>query len=381
MPIAKSQRLRVPSHYYLYSDPPDKNGDEALHFISPQRRLKLKGHAFREFVQHVVPLLDGTRSFDAIHAEVADLFNADDLAACFALLAEQGVLEDAAEWGLDEAAQELLRPQLNLLHDVSDTPSELQHRLAKSRVGVFGLTPPGVAMARALAASGIRALRCIDPEPVDVTDRYFSPEWADQVGRPRTEAFIRVYPCPLSTVEPVTERITDDTQMAEAIGGCDFVVNCMDQGNLSLMYRLNRVALRTATPWISTAAAGLEVIVGPAVHPGETPCFMCYRMRLLACTEDPETGYDFESFLDRRKTDDSSRRANFASGPALAGQLAAVEVLKALTGISEPATKGRVRVLDLRDLSSTSHIVLRKPWCPACAANQTVSPLAGSGLV
>ena len=34
--------------------------DEVLHFVSPQRRVKLKGHSFREFVQNVVPLLDGT---------------------------------------------------------------------------------------------------------------------------------------------------------------------------------------------------------------------------------------------------------------------------------------------------------------------------------
>jgi molybdopterin-synthase adenylyltransferase len=379
MPVAKSQRLRIPSHYYLYSDPPDKNGDEALHFISPQRRLKLKGHAFREFVQQVVPLLDGTRSFDSIHAEVSDLFDANDLSACFALLAEQGVLEDADEWNLDEAAQEILQPQLNLLHDLSETPSELQQRIAKSCVGVFGLTPVGVALGRALAASGLRTLRCIDPEPVGVADRYFNPEWGEQAGLLRAEAFARACPCPLSKVESVTDRITDDARMEEAIAGCDFVVNCMDQGNLSLIYRLNRVALRTGTRWLSASAAGLEVIVGPAVYPGETPCFTCYRMRLLACAEDPETGYDFESFLDRRKTDDSSRRANFASGPALAGQLAAVEVLKALTGIREPATKGKVQVFDLGDLSSTSHVVLRKPWCPACSTNQTAPPSPGTG--
>jgi adenylyltransferase/sulfurtransferase len=381
MPVAKSQRLRIPSHYYLFSDPPDKNGDEVLHFISPQRRLKLKGHAFREFVQQVVPLLDGTRSFETIHAEVSDLFDANDLAACFALLAEQGVLEDVDDWGLDQAAQAILQPQLNLLHDLSATPAELQQRIARSRVGVFGLTPAGVAVTRALAASGLRTLRCIDPELVAVTDRYFTPEWAAEVGRLRAEAFTRAYPCPLSTVEAVTDRIIDDARMEEAIAGCDFVVNCMDQGDLSLMYRLNRVALRTGTPWISASASGLEVIVGPAVYPGETPCFTCYRMRLLACAEDPETGYDFESFLDRRKTDDSSRRANFASGPALAGQIAAVEVLKALTGIREPATKGKIRVFDLADLSSTSHVVLRKPWCPACSADPTAPPPPATSTV
>jgi hypothetical protein len=54
----------------------------------------------------------------------------------------------------------------------------------------------------------------------------------------------------------------------------------------------------------------------------------------------------------------------------MAGQLAGLEVVKALTQTADlVATRGRVRVFDLRDLSSTLHVVLRKPWCPACSAN------------
>jgi adenylyltransferase/sulfurtransferase len=368
MPIAKSQRLRIPNHYYVYCDPPDKSGDEVLHFVSPQRRIKLKGHSFREFVQHVVPMLDGRHSFEELHAEVSDLFEAKDLEECFDFLAGQGVLEDAGAWGIDETEQERLRPQLNLFHDASQQPWDLQNRLAQSRVTLFGLTGWGVAAARALASAGVGFLRCVDAEPVAAADLYFNAEFgAADAGRPRVDALGPHLKC---KYEGDPSMPADDAAVERAISGTQFIVNCLDEGNLSLMYRLNRVAMRTRTPWISAAASGFEAVVGPAVYPGETACYMCYRMRLLACAENPETGYDFESYLDRRKRDDSGHRANLAMGAGVAGQIVAAEVLKAITGLSAPATRGRVQVFDLRDLSSTMHIVLRKPWCPACAVAQ-----------
>ena len=45
------QQLRIPTHYYVYSDPPDRDGHETLHFVSGHRRVRLRGHSFREFNQ------------------------------------------------------------------------------------------------------------------------------------------------------------------------------------------------------------------------------------------------------------------------------------------------------------------------------------------
>lgn len=366
MPFIKTQHPRIPSHYYVYCDPPDNKGDEVLHFVTPQRRIKLKGFSFREFVQHVVPMLDGRRSLAEIHAEVGDLFEFDDLKACFDLLSEQGVIEDTGLWNIDETEQEQLRPQLNLFHDLSPEPWMLQKKLAESCVAVIGLTATGVAAARSLSAAGLGRLCAIDPELVAPADVYFNPEFSKaDCGRLRVEA---LRPHITSVYEGVDQRLTDDDAVMEAINGADFLINCLDEGNLSLAYRLNRVALRAGTRWINASASGFEAIVGPTVYPGETACFMCYRMRLLACTDDPQNGYDFESYLDRHKADDSLHRANLVMNTAIAGQLAAVEVMKELAGISPPTTRGRLMVIDLRDLSSTMHRVLRKPWCPACSA-------------
>jgi molybdopterin-synthase adenylyltransferase len=371
MPIDPSQRLRIPTHYYVYCDPPDKAGDEVLNFISSNRRVKLKGYSFREFVQRVVPLLDGHRSVAEIHSEVSDLFAAEDLNACLDLLSENALLEDVSSWNLDEAAQERLRPQLNLFHDLSPRPWEIQQRLQNAKVTLFGLTGPGVSAARSLAAAGLGTLSCIDDAVVGPADLYFSPEFQPlDCGVLRCEALKRHLAAEgtAGTIQTVTAPMTDDTAIEQAISGSDFVVNCLDEGNISLVYKLNRACLRSKIAWISIASSGFEIVLGPTVDPGETACYMCYRMRMIACADNPEANFDFESFLDRHKSDDSSRRTNLVFGSSIAGHLAGMEVLKALCLPQLLVTRGRIQVIDLRDFSSVTHVVLRKPWCPACLA-------------
>lgn len=354
--------MRIPSHYHVYSEPPDKDGEETLHVISAQRRFKFKGRSFREFTQRVVPLLDGHRTFEEVHDQVRDLFDAEELAEALSTLHEQGLLEDRPAHSDADITEERRRTQWNAFHDVCDAPEELQQRLANSRVTLFGLTPVGVAAARSLAAAGLGELCAVDFETVAPSDSYFNPEFGlSDCGRRRTEVFR-----PECPYKPIASAITDDAGVEDAIAGSAFVINALDEGHLSLMYRLNRVCVRTRTPFISAAATGFEITVGPTVYPEATACYMCYRMRLIACATNPEASFNHESYLDRRKRDDSGRSANFVFGTAIAGQLAAAEVVKALTGIAHPATKGRVQVLDLRALSSTHHVVLRKPWCPAC---------------
>ena len=93
---------------------------------------------------------------------------------------------------------------------------------------------------------------------------------------------------------------------------------------------------------------------------------MCYRMRAVACCANPEDAFAFERHLDRRKQEDSGRRENLLFGAGIAANLLGLETLKELTGIAEPSALGRVVIFNLLDLTLSRHIVLRKPWCPAC---------------
>jgi adenylyltransferase/sulfurtransferase len=347
-----------------------------LHFISEKRRIKLKGYAFREFQRLVVPLLDGRHTVGEIVEEVQDVFAADDLEAALQLLADQELLEEGdGEIHLtgDLAA---IRPQLNLFHALGAAPREAQTRLEKATVSILGAGGAGATASLLLAACRVGTLRILDASSVAPADTYLAPEFSlEDVGFLRAEALSRKIRSVSPEVNCIVQvqALESDDDVLTAIGASDFVLGSVDAGQSSLLYKLNRVCRKNGIPWIATTTSAIEVVVGPAVAPQDKACYLCYKMRVVACSENPEDEFAFQSFLDRRKRDDSAQRENNVFGTVLAGNLAALEIIKAISRISPVVTHGQVVIFDLLNLSTTKHQVLRKPWCPVCYPNAATS--------
>jgi adenylyltransferase/sulfurtransferase len=374
MSTSPSSRPRIPGHYYIRSEPPDGSGDEVLLFDSERRKVKLKGRLFREFVGSVVPLLDGTRTLGEIQAEVADLFAPDDLARCLGLLADYRIIQDAASDTTPEDVRSDLAPQLHFFHELELEPHEVQRKLGNSAVVVWGLGGPGASVAMALAAAGVGLLRCVDALPVSRTDPHMIPAFAPaEVDRNRAEVVCAkiLERFPRVEAAAVTDPVADDADALRIIEGADLVVYCADAGMATHAFILNRACLKANIPWTSCAVSGFEGILGPTVVPNETPCYLCYKMRAVACAANPEDDLAHLRRLDRRKRDDSDRRENHPFSAGAVGHLIGLEALKCLTGIAEPSALGRIVVLDFLTLACRAHTVLRMPWCPAC------SPTAG----
>lgn len=366
----KVGKPRLPTHFYTWFEPPDDSGDEVLHFVSERRRVKLKGHSFREFHQLVVPLLDGHHSLEEIQQKVAHRFAPQDLENSLELLAAHGLLED----GLDVSALEMrnfeaIIPQINFLHEVGADPREIQRRLSRATVTVIGMGGAGAQAALSLAATRVGCVHCVDSLPITPSDTYLSPLFsvaevgslraavvAERIRRSAPEVKARVH----------SEQMKDDSDVSAAIEGSDFVINCLDQGLASLAYKLNRACLKAGIRWTSGTLSGAEVVLGPTVHPFETACYLCYKMRAVACAGNPEDEFAYERFLDRRKQDDTGRRENIVFGAGLLANWLGLEAMKEITGIAEPATLGTIVAFDLLAFICTKHVVLRKPWCPAC---------------
>lgn len=360
-------KLLLPAHYSLWCDPPDEAGDEVLHIVSERRSLKLKGRAFREFVRTVVPLLDGRHTVEEIQAHVGDLFDAEDLAECLALLTDQGVIAETSSIATGPLAGRLA-PQLNFFHEVAPG-IDFQTRLATATVAVVGLGGAGATVALALGAAGIGTIRCIDPMTVAEADVYLNPALASgAIGRERAEAVAAIVRAAAEQVRvlPDARTLESEDDLRHAVDGADYVVSCLDAGQSNLQFKLNRVCLATGQRWIACALGGAEVTVGPAIHPGRSACYLCYRMRVVACAGNPEAAFAHERLLDRRKRDDSDRRENLVFGAGLAANVIGLEVVKELTGMAEPSLVGRLMTIRLTDLTTERHTVLRKPWCPAC---------------
>jgi bacteriocin biosynthesis cyclodehydratase domain-containing protein len=370
MPISLQKPL-LPTHYSVWFDPPDEAGDEVLHFVSERRTLKLKGRSFREFCQLVVPRLDGRHSIEEIEAATGDAFPGDELRDALAVLADQGiVIDSAADAGSESALTERMAPQLNLFHDLAPG-LPLQKKLEMSTVAVIGLSGAGAGVALSLAAAGVGTLRCIDSLTVTPSDVYLSPFAgmpAVGAGRAKIISDLIVGAAPQVTVIADDRKLESEEDVRAVIEGADLVACCLDAGQSNLIYKLNRVCLATRTSWIACSLAGAEVVVGPAMHPGTGPCYLCYRMRAVACAGNPEDAFAYERFLDHAKRDDSVRRENLVFGAGLAASFMGMEIVKALTGLAEPSLVGRILTVRLTDLVVEKHFVLRKPWCPACWA-------------
>ena len=362
------QKPLLPTHYSVWFDPPDEAGDEVLHFVSERRSLKLKGRSFREFHKRVIPLLNGEHSLEEIETATADIFPADELRDALGVLADQGIVVDATEQTLNTEVAERMAPQVNLFHDLAPGVP-VQKRLEAATVAVLGLSGAGAGVALALAAAGVGTVRCIDSLNIGPSDVYLVPfTGMDSVGSNRAQTIGDIVKNAAPQVNVVSDDRTLETEddLRAVIEGADMVACCLDPGQSNLIYKLNRVCLATGMRWITCSLSGAEIIAGPAMHPGKGPCYLCYRMRTVACAGNPDDAFAYERYLDNRKRDDSSRRENLVFGAGLAANFIGMEIVKELTDLAEPSLVGRILTVRLTDLAVEKHSVLRKPWCPAC---------------
>lgn len=367
MPTSLQNPL-LPTHYSVWFDPPDEAGDEVLHFVSERRSLKLKGRSFREFHQRVIPMLNGQYSMEQIETATADIFPAQELRDALAMLVEQGIVIDASTHSVSSEIAERMAPQINLFHDLAPG-MQFQKSLEAATVVVLGLSGAGPGVALALAAAGVGTIRCYDSLAVGPSDVYLSPfNGLPAVGAGRAETTVELLKRAAPQVRVVADNrnLESEDDLRTVIDGADIVACCLDPGQSNLIYKLNRVCLATGMRWITCSLAGAEIVAGPAMHPGKGPCYLCYRMRTVACAGNPDDAFAYERFLDKSKRDDSSRRENLVFGAGLAANFVGMEIVKELTGLAEPSLVGRILTVRLTDLTVEKHSVLRKPWCPAC---------------
>jgi hypothetical protein len=161
MSTVKVQRPRLPNNIYVWFEPLDADGDEVLYFVSESKRVKLKGHSFREFQQLVIPLLDGQHTLEEIEARVADTFAPQDLEDGLRLLAAHNLLEDAAQHEIPSDLKGQLTPQLNFFHEINLHAGEMQERLLKATVTLIGMGGAGAAAAMSLAAARVGTIRAV----------------------------------------------------------------------------------------------------------------------------------------------------------------------------------------------------------------------------
>ncbi len=168
----------------------------------------------------------------------------------------------------------------------------------------------------------------------------------------------------IGAVESIApERVRADG-LPGLVTGRDLVICAVDPGWTAVRSWVNRACLDAGTPALFVALEGSFGSLGPLVLPGEGPCYLCWRMRALSCSDDFEVAMAREEALD-------GKRAELAR-PLLPGLREAswavvIRETVALTTSALPTElPGSVLVLDQLKGSSTRHPVVPRPDCPAC---------------
>ena len=151
--------------------------------------LRLEGGSSRDFVERVLPLLDGRRSLSEITRELPDL-PGEDLSRHLELLAKADVLRSSDHpQGQQSIGQQALAPFLSMLESLGIPASESLDLLSRSRVAVVGLEGHGAHLASILSRCGIGSMVLVDPYPCELGNLALMPLLGpDSAGKARHDA-------------------------------------------------------------------------------------------------------------------------------------------------------------------------------------------------
>jgi len=220
---------------------------------------------------------------------------------------------------------------------------EAQLRLKNSAVLVAGVGGLGSAAALYLAAAGVGRLRIIDDGFVELSNLNRQVLYStEDLGRPKVLAAAgRLMALnPAIEVEAIQERMTEEN-VEELIEGVDLVVDGQD--NFRIRFAINAACVKKSKPYIYGAVYGMEGRL-MTIIPSKGPCLRCLI---------PGNPGEVEVV------------PVVGPAPGIVGALEALEAIKLLTGLGEPAV-GRLLIIDGERFSFEVVEVRRDPNCPVC---------------
>ena len=242
---------------------------------------------------------------------------------------------------------QLLRYSRHILLD--ELGVEGQDRLLASHALVIGAGGLGSPVALYLGSAGVGRLTVVDHDTVDETNlqRQIAHKLAG-VGRPKAESVREAIAAinPDVQVTPLVQR-ADAALLDALVPTADVVIDCSD--NFTTRYALNRACVALKKPLVSGAAIKLtsQLFVFDPRQP-QAPCYACLY---------PEAGHDEELRC--------ATTGVLAPMTGVIGCMQAVEAIKLITGLGQPAT-GLLQRYDALTGTWRSSRVSYDATCPVC---------------
>lgn len=232
---------------------------------------------------------------------------------------------------------------------------------------VVGLRGPGRAVVESFAAIGVGTVVLADPF-APYPDEPEASGAASPPGVRREDLVADALDSrwPATRFERAGVALSRDT-LPSLVDGCDLVVTALDPELSAARLWVNSASLSCGVPSLHAAVQGARAELGPVVLPGAGSCYLCWRMRALACVDDFAAAMAREEALDKARMPSESPRPVLPTlVPWVAGILGH-EVLAVTLGIAAPRLAGHVLALDGLGCNESLHPVLQHPDCPACA--------------
>jgi bacteriocin biosynthesis cyclodehydratase domain-containing protein len=276
--------------------------------------VTLEGAAARTLLPRLLPLLDGTRTADALVAELGPAI-APAVEYALGLLAENQLLVDGPSVGNEAPVTHAATYAAAVTG--ATTQAAAVDALESARVAVVGTGATAHELVRQLRSTGIEH------------------------------------------VEPISLE-------AEPPPG-SFVVVAPEHPDLDALHRVNNRALGCGDPWLQVLPYdGRYAVAGPLFVPGTSGCRVCFVTRRAAAS-----GFDDDFDVVERVP---RRTPSPAPLVAIAAALAAVLVVRWLT-VADPTLPGRFYALEPGTvLRLRFDRLLRVPRCRACGAHTRAVP-------
>ena len=232
---------------------------------------------------------------------------------------------------------------------------ENQKKIMRSSILVVGAGALGSAISIFMARSGVRKIKILDPDEVELSNlpRTLAYRYSDTRERtPKAYALARTLKeiFPNVDIEYIIDSFDVDNAL-DLLRDVDLVMDGLD--NMRSRFIANEAAILSNKPYIYSAVEGFYGVVMPVI-PSETACLRCI--------------YDPRSILARPESDPCN-----IIGVSVLTVVATATIASriALDIILDRKVDSKIHYIDLRKLELGSLIVHRNPRCPVCSLRET----------
>jgi bacteriocin biosynthesis cyclodehydratase domain-containing protein len=316
----------------------------------------LKSECMEAFLDDVLPLLHEGADLATI-AKSSEHLPIEELERLLGELLQSGMVQSVES--LSPPSHIGVMTQMIAAHGRRE--EAVSHRLKGARLAVFGLESAGATLARQLATWSPAALVLVDPSPPRPDDP------SALIGETRQAALaeeIRAGAEDLRVETPLDAWSA--AAVHEAAEHADVLIAAVDRDFAAVAHWVNQASAALSKPSAFLKIDGALAEIGPIVYPGETACYMCYRMRAIACADDYAATMAFEERRDQQRNTSARREPTFLPSLSVAAGILAGELAKTLTAAGRHPLAGRVMLWDGMEGSFSEHDVFRQPACPVC---------------